>query len=432
MNRLAIRGDLLDVPARPGLQTVDDPAVRFDPDHWLLIEDGRIVGRQAQTPGPDWRRLDHRGRLILPGFVDAHVHSAQLDVIGSWGAQLLEWLDQHTFPAELRMADPAHARAQSTLFADALLAVGTTAACVFPAVFPVSVDALFEAAQQRGMAIVAGKVMMDRLAPTALCDTEGQGGREVEALIARWHGRGRCRYAITPRFALSSSEPQLALAGRLRAGRPELVLQTHLAENRDELAEVRARFPDDRSYLEVYRRHGLVGPRSLFAHGIWLDETDRRLLQAAGSTLVFCPSSNLALGSGLFAWHEAEAAGVAVALGSDVGGGTSLSMRRTMGDAVKVLALQGRRASAWALLHAATRAPADALGLAGEIGSLEAGTMADLGIWDWASNPLARRRQAAARSLHERVFAWITLADEADLVSTLVAGVPRHERAGLS
>jgi guanine deaminase len=429
-DRLALRGDLLDFIADPGLADPAGPGARWRPDHWLLIEDGRIVGAQpaSQPLQGDWRREDHRGRLILPGFVDTHVHSAQIDVIGAWGTALLDWLETHTFPAELRMADLAHARRISSLFLDALLATGTTSACVYPTVHPASVDALFEAAQARGMRLIAGKVLMDRHAPEGLLDDVASAERDSLALIERWHGQGRLAYAVTPRFAPTSSDEQLALAGRLLRSREGLYMQTHVAENRDEVRWVGELFPWARSYLDVYARHGLLGERSIFAHGLWFDEADWHALSLAGAQVAHCPSSNLFLGSGLFDWAAAEAAGVAVSLGCDVGGGTSLSMLRTMADAYKVQALSGRRLSAWQCLYSATLGAARALRLEHEIGSFALGTLADLGVWDWAIGPVAMRRHEVARDLHDRLFAWITLADERNLVATYVAG-QRHTRA---
>lgn len=426
--RIALFGDLLDFTADPGLDAPDGPGVRFRPGHWLLVEDGRIVAVQAAPPGEDWQRHEHPGRLILPGFVDTHVHSAQVDVIGAWGAQLLDWLENHAFPAEQRFADPVHALQMSHLFLQSLLAHGTTAACVMPTMHPASVEALFEAAHARGMRVIAGKLLMDRHAPPALCDEVETAEKECQALIERWHGHGRLAFAVTPRFAPTSSDAQLAMAGRLLRRVPELYVQTHLAENLEEVHWVRQLFPAARSYLEVYAEHGLLTARSIFAHGIWLDEVDRARLHEAGAQIAHCPSSNLFLGSGRFDWSAARAAGVAVSLGSDVGGGTSLSMRRTMLDAYKVQALEGRRVTAFALLHAATRGAARALQLGGEVGTLEPGAFGDVTVWDWATTPLATRRQAVARDLHEKLFAWITLADEHDLAETWVAGVRRYHR----
>ena len=427
--RIALRGDLLDFVAAPARDQRDSSAVRFRPDHWLLIEGSHIVGAQTAAPDITWRRIDHAGKLVLPGFIDTHVHSPQLDVIGSWGAQLLDWLETYTFPAERRMAEPAQAQAGSQLFLDALLAHGTTSAVVFPTVHKVSVDALFDAASQRGMRLIAGKVLMDRHAPPELCDDVAGAEADCRDLIERWHGHGRLAYAVTPRFAPTSSEAQLAMAGRLLAEYDGLYMQTHVAENPAEVRWVAELFPKARSYLDVYERFGLLNQRAVLAHGIWLDDADRRLLRERGAQIAHSPSSNLFLGSGLFGWAAAEDAGVAISLASDVGGGTSLSMQRTMADGYKVQAMAGTKLSAWALLHAATRGAAMALSLGHEIGSLEGGACADLCVWDWASSPVARRRQQVARDLHEKLFAWITLGDERDLLESWVAGVRRYRRA---
>jgi len=435
MTRLAIRGDLLDLVADPGLTAIDSVAVRFDADHWLLVDDGRIVGRQPTAPGDGWQRIDHGGRLILPGFIDAHVHMPQLEVIASHGTDLLDWLDQHTFPAELRYADPAVSHAGAARFADALLAHGTTAAVVFPTVHKVSAEAMFEAATARGMRCITGKVLMDRHAPAGLLDDVATAEADGRDLIERWHGRARQAFALTIRFAPCSTPAQLAMAGRLLASRPDLYLQTHVAENRAEVAWVAQLFPQSRSYLDVYAMHGLLGPRSVLAHGIWLDDADRALLARSGAVFAHCPTSNLFLGSGLMDWRALADSGAAVALASDVGGGTSLSMQRTLAAAYQVQALQGLKLSAWALLHAATRGAAAALQLDAEIGSLAPGRMADLTVWDWAVGPVARWRDAGAvrsGSLHDRVFAWLTLGDERGLAQTFVAGQSRFLRDPLA
>ncbi|MGE5115335.1 MAG: guanine deaminase [Betaproteobacteria bacterium] len=428
MDRLALFGDLLDFTGVPGLAQTGLHGVRWRPDHWLLVEGGRIVGAQAEPPDASWRREDRRGRLVLPGFVDTHVHSPQLDVIASYGTELLDWLNTYTFPAERAWADPALAASGSARFLDALLAHGTTAAVVFPTVHKVSADALFAAAAERGMRLVAGKCLMDRHAPDGLRDDVAGAERDCLELIERWHGRGRAAYALTVRFAPTSTPAQLAMAGRLAAADPTLYLQTHVAENRAEVAWVAELFPEARSYLEVYARAGLVHRRSVFAHGIWLDEHDRTLLRERQAQIAFCPSSNLFLGSGLFDWQENAEHGVAVTVGTDVGGGTSLSLLRTLADGYKVQALAGRKVSAWAALHAATRGAARALDLDAEIGSLEPGRLADVCIWDWAVGPVAERRLERAHDLHEKVFAWMTLGDERNLAATYVAGTRRYER----
>lgn len=438
MTRTALFADLLDFTADPGFAApAEAPGVRFRPDHWLLVEDGRIAGVQAGPPGEGWARIEHRGRLLMPGFIDTHVHCPQLDVIASYGMALLDWLNTYTFPAEQRFADPAVARAGAERFVDALLAHGTTAAVVFPTVHKLSADALFGSAQARGMRLIAGKVLMDRHAPDGLRDDVAQAERDCLDLIARWHGRDRLAYAVTVRFAASSTREQLAMAGALCRADPSLYMQTHVAENTDEVRWVGELFPEARSYLDVYHRDGLLHPRAVLAHGIWLDAEDRALLAATGAQIAHSPSSNLFLGSGLFDWTGAVAAGHKVSMASDVGGGTSLSMLRTLADAYKVQALRGVRLSAWKALHSATLGAAEALGLASEIGALEPGRVADVCVWDWAVGPVAAHRDAVARgrggaaqsALHERAFAWLTLGDERNLVEAHVAGVVRHRRA---
>ena len=425
--KIALRGDLLDFTAAPAWGEVAPAGLRWRPDHWLLVEAGRIVGAQPASVdlAGDWVRHEFPGRLILPGFIDTHVHSPQLDVIASYGTELLDWLTTHTFPAEARYAEEAVAHAGAARVLDALLAHGTTSAVVFPTVHKRSVDHLFEAAAERGMRVVAGKILMDRNAPADLCDDVAQAERECTELIERWHGRDRLAYAVTVRFAPTSSPAQLAMAGRLVARHPGVYMQTHLAENRAEVDWVHALFPDARSYLDVYAGAGLLDDRSVFAHGIWLDDADRRALADAGAQIAHSPSSNLFLGSGLFDWRAAEAAGVAVSLASDVGGGTSLSMLRTMADAYKVQALRGERLTAWVALHAATRGAARALRLDAEIGSLEVGAAADVCVWDVAVGAVAQQRHYLARGLHERLFAWMTLGDDRNLVGAWVAGVRR-------
>jgi guanine deaminase len=434
--KTAIRGDLLDFTGTPtwGSAAPGDKAVRWRPDHWLLIDEhGRIAGALPgeQPPGEDWQCVDHRGRLILPGFIDTHVHCPQLDVIGSYGSGLLDWLDTYTFPAERRFADPAVAEAGAALFLDALLAHGTTAAVVLPTVHKVSAEKLFEAAAARGMRLVAGKVLMDRHAPDGLRDDVPQAERDCEDLIRRFHGRGRNAYAVTVRFAATSSPEQLSMAGALIARHPGLYMHTHVAENTDEVAWIAKLFPEARSYLDVYHRHGLLNERSVLAHGIWLDGHDRALLRDTGAQIAFCPTSNTFLGSGLFDWQGAVDSGHRVTLATDVGGGTTLSMPRTLLEAYKVQMLRGTKLSAWSALHTATRGAAEALGLDGEIGHFGEGALADVVVWDWAHGPVALHRDAVARGLvpglpeqplHARLFAWLTLADERNRVATYVAG----------
>ncbi len=431
----AYRADLLDFAAAPAWgDTVAEGSVRFRPDHWLLVgDDGRIAGVQAEAPAPEVKREDWRGHLLLPGFIDTHVHSPQIGVMASYGTALLDWLNNHTFPAERAWADPEVAARGSAHFLDALLSHGTTAAAVFPTVHKGSAEALFAAARERGMRIVAGKVLMDRHAPPGLIDDPddvAQAERDCVDLIDRWHGAGRNSYAVTVRFAPTSTPAQLAMAGALCRADATLYMQTHVAENRDEVRWVGELFPHARSYLDVYARDGLLHRRSILAHGIWLDADDRAALRHAGAQVAFCPSSNLFLGSGLFDWPAMLAANATVSVASDVGGGTSLSMQRTLADGYKVQAMAGHRLTAWTSLHAATRGAAEALLLGHEIGSFEPERLADFTVWRWSASAVDAERQRLARDLHEKVFAWMTLADERHLQAIWVAGIKRFEAAG--
>ena len=439
MERTALRGDILYFLRDPGWGEDATGAVRFEPDGWLLIEHGRVHAVRAADEPPDasWVRQDWRGHLLLPGFIDPHVHAPQLDVIASFGAALLDWLERYTFPAEARYADPEQSRQGAERFLHALLAHGTTSALVFATVHKTSSEALFAAGQRLGMRLITGKVLMDSNCPPDLRDDVVQAEAECIDLIERWHGVERLAYAVTPRFAATSSDAQLAMAGRLlqryAAHAGGLYMQTHVAENREEVRWIAELFPDSRSYLDVYDRHGLLTRRSLLAHGIWLDDTDRARMAQAGSSIAFSPSSNLFLGSGLFDWARAEAAGVGVAPASDVGGGTSLCQLRTLADGYKVLALQGQRLTAWQGLYAATRGAARALDLEHEIGHFAPGTAADVVVWRWAEGAVQQRRQDMARSLHERLFAWMLLADERNLAASYVQGrmVVRQTEADL-
>jgi guanine deaminase len=330
------------------------------------------------------------------------------------------------------------ATATAERFVDALLAHGTTSAAVFPSVHKVSADALFAAANARGMRLITGKCLMDRHAPAGLTDTVESAERDTRELVERWHGQGRLAYAHTVRFAPASTPEQLALAGRLLNSLPGTYLQTHVAENLAEVGWARQLFPAARSYLAVYGDAGLLGERSLVAHGIWFDDADRALLARTSTVVSHCPSSNLFLGSGLMDWQAIESAGGRVTVASDVGGGTSLSMLRTLAAAYQVQALRGVKLPAYKSLYTATQGAARALGLADEIGTLEPGRMADLCIWRWAQGAVAEHRDAVVcgnlsrathERLHDRLFAWITLGDERNLRETWVAGVRRYQAA---
>lgn len=420
MTRTAFRASLLSVP--------DDPAqggtIRHHEDGLLVVEDGLVVAFGAHADlAPRFADVpvEHfPAGLIVPGFVDTHIHYPQTDRIAAHGAQLLEWLERHIFPAEAAFADRAHADEVAGFFLDELLRNGTTSALVFATVHAASVDALFEAALARDMRIVSGKVLMD-LGPASLHDSPDSGRADSEVLIARWRGRGRLGYAVTPRFALTSSDAQLAGAGALVAAHPDVLMHTHLAENTGEIAAVAARFPTARDYLDVYDRFGLVGPRSVFAHCVHLDDSALARMGAAGASIAFCPTSNLFLGSGLFDLARADAHGVKAGIGTDVGAGTSFSLLATLGEAYKVGQLRGQSLDPFRALHLATAGGAHALGLGDRIGGLQPGQEADFVVLDCAATPLLARRTAGA-SLSERLFALQILGDDRAIARTYLAG----------
>ena len=426
--RKGFRGALLSVPHDP--REAGAEAVRHEPDGLLVVEDGLVVARGAFADlaprFPDLPVESFPGKLIVPGFVDAHVHYSQTGTIAAHGHGLLDWLDRHVFPAEVAFADPAHARGEADFFLGELLRNGTTSALVFATVHEGSVDALFGAALARDMRIVSGKTLMD-LGPADLRDTPQEGRTASEALIARWRGRGRLGYAVTPRFALSCSDAQMATAGELLRAHPEVLLHTHLSENLDEAARVAARFPEADDYLDVYARFGLVGPRSVFAHGVHLESGACRRLAEAGAGVAFCPSSNLFLGSGLFDLALADRHGLSVAVGTDVGAGTSFSMLHTLGEAYKVCRMRGEALDPFRALHLATTAGARMLHIADRVGALEPGQEADFVVLDPAATPLLARRTAGA-SLFEALFALQVLGDDRAVAATFLAGEPAHWR----
>jgi guanine deaminase len=434
-------------PAAPATQTralrgsilhfVDDPvqhpdtALEYCEDAVLLIEGGKCtkLGPAAEVlPGlPAGVPIDdHRGRWILPGFVDAHCHVVQTDIVASYGERLIDWLERYAFPAEQAFADAGHADSVAGFFLDELLRNGTTTALVMGSSHPASADAVFAAALRRGMRVVGGQVMMDRNCPDALRDTPERAHDEAVALIERWQGRGRLGYAITPRFVCTSSEAQLRVAGALAERFPDLHVHTHLAENEEELVWVRQLFPNQRSYLQIYADFGLLRRRSVFAHGVWLDARDRAQLAEAGAALVHCPTCNLFMGSGLFDLRATRTAGVPLALGSDIGGGTSFGMLRIMHEAYKVAQLRRDRLAPREAFYLATLGGARALGLDHEIGSLQAGRDADLVVLDPQATPLLARRMASVESVDDRLFLWMMLGDDRAVHACYLAGKRVH------
>ena len=432
--RIALRGPALSLKADPFALPAGDCLDHIE-DALILIEDGVIaaIGPYADlAPGlsPEIDLIDHRTGLIVPGFIDAHVHYPQLQMIGAYGAQLLEWLDAYTFPAEMSFADAAHAERVAGLFLRELLRAGTTTAMVYCTVHPHSVDAFFAESERFNTRMIAGKVLMDRNAPAPLLDTAQCGFEESAALIARWHGKGRQLYCVTPRFAPTSTEAQLDAAGALLHEANGLFLQTHLCENPGEVEWVRELFPARASYLDVYAAAGLVGPRSMFGHAVHVHEGDFCTCHQAGAGLAHCPTSNLFLGSGLFRLFEAvdPRRPVRVGLGTDVGGGTSLSQLQSLNEAYKVAALTGHKLNAAQGLYLATLGGARALHLDDRLGRLAPGYEADIVVLDPKATPLLGFRTDYCNSIEELVFVLMTLGDDRAVRATYVAGAPVYDR----
>lgn len=377
--------------------------------------------RQAQVD-------DHGAKIVMPGFVDAHIHFPQYRMLAAPGKDLLDWLTRFTFPEESRYADPAYAAAAAEVFLSRLFQHGTTAALAFCSVHKTCAEALFSAAEQKGMALVTGKTMMDRNAIPAVQDDPETGARESEELYRAWHGRGRLRYAVTPRFAITSSEAQLKAAGELLASLPGALMQTHLSESPGEIAFVKQLFPDARDYVDVYDRFGLLGGHSLFAHGIHLSERECARLSEAGASVIHCPTSNTFLGSGLMSMPHLRKAGRPVHIGvaTDVGGGTSYSMLATLGEAYKVQMLGGYKPSAVELFAMATRGNAGRLRIAHETGAVEAGKYADLVVLDPCATPVLASRQEVSASLDDVLFSLMILGDDRAVSATYVRGRKVH------
>lgn len=430
MSAFAIRARILSFDGDPRL---DPSAVRYHSDGIVFVRDGLVeaVGEAAEilpTLEPGTRLVDHRPHLLMPGFIDPHIHMPQTQVVGSYGTELLEWLQRYTFPEESRYGDPAVSDAAARFLLAELFANGTTTAVVFCTSHPQSVNSFFTEADRTGARMIAGKVAMDRNAPDALLDTPQRAYDESLDLIRRWQGNERLSYAITPRFAPTSSPAQLEAMGALAAEYPAMHIQTHLSENLAEIAFVAELFPEAPDYLGVYEAHGLVREKALFGHCIHLTERERSVLAERGASAIFCPTSNLFLGSGLFDRAGLLAAGVRTGIATDIGGGTSYSMLRTAAEGYKVLALRGQRLPALEALHWMTAGNAAAIGMADRIGRIAPGYEADFVLLDPAATPAQRRRMERVETLEEELFALVTMGDERNVVATYCAGRQIHGR----
>jgi guanine deaminase len=419
---LVLRGQIVDF---------NDGRISHEVEGAIAIAgDGRIawLGRFLDLP-ENYRNSaieDHGDCLLLPGFIDAHIHFPQYRMLAAPAKDLLEWLNRYTFPEEARYADEVYAQAAAELFLQRLFAHGTTSALAFCSVHRQCVDALFEAASKCNMALITGKTMMDRNAIPAVQDTPEQGAKDSAALYQQWHGEGRLRYAVTPRFAITSSDAQLAIAGELTQSLPGALMQTHISESHGEIALVQQLFPWSKDYTDVYDRYGLLSNRSLFAHGIHLSERERERMSESGSTVVHCPTSNAFLGSGIMRMPEMQNVNLGVA--TDIGGGTSYSMLATLGETYKLQMLSGYKPSVHELYYLATMGNAHRLHIDHETGSLETGKFADIVVLDPCATAVLASRHELSQSIENILFSLMMLGDDRAVTATYVAGKKRHQR----
>lgn len=427
-----IRSSFLDFIDDP-FYTSESSSVRYLEDGLLVLENGKIKDfgsyEQLREKYSAIEAIAYPDKLIMPGFIDTHIHYPQTAMVAAYGEQLLEWLSKYTFPTEAKFKDKNYAEEIAIVFLDELLKNGTTTALVFAAVFPESVDAFFEEAERRNLRMIAGKVMMNRNAPDFLLDTAQSSYDETKALIEKWHQKGRLLYAVTPRFAITSTDEQLDLAGKLLSEFPDVYLHTHLSENVNEVQFVAELFPNSKGYLDVYDQAGLVKEKSIFAHGVQLTDQEFKRLSETKSAISFCPTSNLFLGSGLFKLHKAKSSEnpVKVGLGTDVGAGTSFSLLQTANEAYKVVQLQGQKLSSFQALFLATLGGARALSLEDKLGNFDIGKEADFIVLDPKATPAMALRNSdfpvkTLEDIADKAFAIMIMGDDRTIEATYIMG----------
>lgn len=429
MKTKILRGQALSFKADPFI-VGDQASIHYESDGLIFLQDGKVTDfgsyESLKDKIPAGAEIKvYTDSLIIPGFIDTHVHYPQTQIIGAYGKQLIDWLNNYTFIAEQQFADYSHAEKVAKVFVQESLRAGTTTSAVFCTVHPHSVDAIFEEAQKINLRMVAGKVLMDRNAPTALTDTAQSAYDDSKALIKKWHGKGRLSYAVTPRFAPTSSPEQLELAGALWKESPGTYMHTHISENLGEIAWVKDLFPERKNYLDVYDHYGLVGERSLLAHGVHLTEEEFTRIHKMGACVCHCSTSNEFLGSGLFPFERAKdkSRPVRVGLGTDIGAGTSFSHLQTMNESYKIAQLQGYSLSSACAFYLATKGGANSLYLDDKIGSIAPGMEADLVVLDLKSTPLMDFRMSYCKDIHEVLFILMTLGDDRATKAVYVAGV---------
>ena len=403
-----------------------ETCVSHDSRGSVVVLDGRIL----ETGSADAMLAKHSNAqvsrfgdaLIMAGFVDAHVHYPQTAIIASWGSRLKEWLERYAFPEEMKFNDPDYADVIADRYLNLLLNHGTTTACSYCTVHSESADALFRKAQSMNLRLIAGKTCMDRNAPESLLDSAKSSYDQSKLLLNRWHGKGRLRYAITPRFAPTSTSEQMEILGALWSEHPDCLMQTHLSEQTEEVAWVRELFPRARDYLDVYESFGLLGPNALYGHAIHLRAREVSRIKEVGAALAHCPTSNTFIGSGLFDLNGLARDRIRIGLATDTGGGSSFSMLRTMAAAYEIGQLKGVAAHPSQLLWLATKGSADALGFSDCIGNLESGLEADLVVLDLRSTEAIAQRAGQAENFWEMLFPTIMMGDDRAVRSVWVCG----------
>ncbi len=423
----AVRGRFLDIQNTVAQARDIHAQVRYVEDGLLITQNGKIqwfgTWQEGQYQLAAETQVEHYPeQLIIPGFIDTHIHFPQTEMVGAYGEQLLEWLNTYTFPTEIQFKDADYSAKIAQFFIQELLKNGTTTALVFCTVHSESVNALFEAATAQNMRLIAGKVLMDRHAPEALMDTADTAYSESKALIEKWHGNGRNLYAITPRFAPTSTSEQLEKAGQLKAEYSDVYVHTHLSENKNEVAWVKELFPERQGYLDVYDHYGLTGSKSVFAHCVHLEEDEWQCMHKTDSAIAFCPTSNLFLGSGLFPLKKTWQAGIKVGLGTDIGAGTSFNQLQTLNEAYKVQQLQGDKLSAFESLYHATIGGAKALSLDDKLGNFNVGKEADFVVLDLNATALQQLRQSKTKNIEDAFFALMTMGDDRNIAATYIYG----------
>jgi len=418
------------------------PKSAFDSESYQFIEDGILIVKNGKIESlTDYcnidkkylqkiKLIDYSGYVIMPGFIDAHIHYPQSEMIASFGEQLMEWLNNYVFPTERKFSSYEYSKKTSDFFLDTLLRNGTTTAMVFSTVHETSANALFESSKQRNMRMITGKVLMDRNAPDYLLDTPESSYIESKRLINKWHNRGRLSYALTPRFAATSTEAQLEIVSELKKEFPDTYLQTHLSENVDEVKFVKELYPWSRDYTNVYEKFDLLGEKSIFAHAIHLSDTEFQTLRDSNSIVTWCPTSNHFLGSGSFNLGKAKKYDLRVSIGTDVGGGSSFSMLQTLKSAYKTVAQQRLKLSALRSLYRATLGNAKALSLEDKIGNFELGKEADFIVVDMESTPFLKYRMKFTETLEDKLFCLCILGDDRNIKATYIYGNLMHTKDG--